>query len=335
MGRFAVLALILAIAGAAQANDTEAVLGAGGLTFAKSAALRMESEDLRLSRREVHVAYVFRNLSDRPVTARIAFPLPDVDVGDMSETPHRFHLAGRDGDIVNFRLIVDGRERPASLEARAVNMQGRDVTELLRRFGIPLIGVRSEDEVDRALNRLTPAAVKTLVTADAVYADEWKTPGDVKHPAWRVKAAYHWVQTFPARAEVRIEHRYAPVLGGLPSIPARDVTAAKLAGEGVRPDERRGWCLNPALAREASGPDTRRPMSLAWLEYVLHTGASWAGPIGHFRLVIAADPKGVASACPVPGLVLQRQAGSLTAERADFTPSSDIAVLFLSPRMVR
>lgn len=202
MGRFAILAMILAMAGAAHANDTEAVLGAGGLTFAKSAALRMEREDLLLSRREVRVAYVFRNLSDRPVTARIAFPMPDVDVGDMSETPHRFHLAGRDGDTVNFRLIVDGRERPASLGARAVNKQGRDVTGLLRRFAVPLIGVRSEDEVERALNRLTPAAVKSLAAADAVYADEWKTPGDVKHPAWTVKAAYHWVQAFPARAEV-------------------------------------------------------------------------------------------------------------------------------------
>lgn len=113
------------------------------------------------------------------------------------------------------------------------------------------------------------------------------------------------------------------------------MTAAKLANEGVWPDEKRGWCLTPALAREASGPDTRRPMSLAWLEYVLHTGANWAGPIGHFRLEIAADSKGVVSACPIPGLILQRRAGTLIAERANFTPSSDIAVLFLSPGMVR
>ncbi len=332
-----ILAAILAIAGAALANDTEAVLGAGGLTFAKSAALRMESEDLRLSSLEVRVAYVFRNLSDRPVTTRIAFPLPDVDVGDMSETPHRFHLSGRDGDIVDFRLTVNGKPTPAALEARAINGQGMDVTQWLRRFHIPLIGARSENEVERALNALTPAQVRALAAAGVgvVYADEWKAPGDVKHPGWKVRAAYHWVQTFPAHSEVRIEHRYAPVLGGLPAIPARDVTAAKLAGEGVWPDEKRGWCLNPALAREAAGPDTRRPMSLAWLEYVLRTGANWAGPIGHFRLEIAADPGGVVSACPVPGLVLQRQAGSLTAERASFTPSSDIAVLFLTRTRVR
>ena len=333
--RFSILVAILAVAGAARANDTEAVLGAGGLTFAKSAALRMESEDLRLSRREVRIAYVFRNLSDHAVTTRIAFPLPDVDVGDMSETPHRFHLAGRDGGIVNFRLIVDGRERMASLEARAVNTEGRDVTELLRRFRIPLIGARSEDEVARALNSLTPAAVKTLAAADAVYADEWKTPGDVKHPAWRVRAAYHWLQTFPARGDVRIEHRYQPVLGGLPAVPLKDVTTANLANEGVWPDEKRGWCLTPAVVRQASGPNTRRPMAIAWLEYVLRTGANWVGPIGHFRLEIAADPSGVVSTCPVPGLDLQRRGASLTAERANFTPTSDIAVLFLSRGMVR
>jgi hypothetical protein len=221
---------------------------------------------------------------------------------------------------------VDGKPTPAALEARAVNKQGRDVTDLLRRFAVPLIGVRSEDEVDRALNSLTPAAVKTLAAADVVYADEWKTPGDVKHPAWTVKAAYHWVQAFPARGEVRIEHRYQPVLGGLPALPARNITAAKLGGEGVWPDEKRGWCLKRGAVRVAPG----QAVSAAWLEYVLKTGANWAGPIGRFRLEIAADPGGIVATCPIPGLTLRRRGQDVIAERAAFTPTSDVAVLFVS-----
>jgi hypothetical protein len=324
---FPVLAAMLAIAGAARANDTEAVLGAGGLTFTKSAALRMQSEDLRLSSREIRVAYVFRNLTDRTVTARLAFPLPDVDVGDMSETPHHFHLSGRDGDIVDFRLTVDGRPTPAALEARAVNRGGRDVTDLLRRYRIPLIGARSEDEVERALDRLTAAEMKALAAAGAVYADEWRTPGDVKHPGWRVKAAYHWLQTFPAHGEVRIEHRYAPVLGGAHFERAADLAKpGALRGEGLWPDEKRGWCLKPAAIRIAPG----RAVSAAWLEYILRTGANWAGPIGRFRLEIAADPGGIVATCPVPGLTLWRRGQDLIAERAAFTPTSDLAVLFVS-----
>jgi hypothetical protein len=327
MRRLLAAAGALAIAGAARANDTEAVLGAGGLTFARSGALRMESEDLRLSSRQVRIAYVFRNLTGQPVTARIAFPLPDVDVGDMSETPHRFHLSGRDGDIVDFHLAVDGKPTPAALEARAVNASGKDVTDLLRRFHIPLIGVRSEAEVDKALNALSPTAVKTMAAAGVVYADEWRTPGDVKHPGWRVKAAYHWVQTFPAHGAVRIEHRYTPVLGGVHFDRVADLAKpGALRGEGVWPDEKKGWCLSPTAVRAVPAG----AVSAAWLEYILKTGANWAGPIGRFRLEIAADPGGIVSSCPIPGLTLQRRGQDLVAERTDFTPSSDLAVLFVS-----
>jgi hypothetical protein len=186
--------------------------------------------------------------------------------------------------------------------------------------------------VDHALNALSPEAVKILAAAGAVYADEWATPGDVKHPGWKVKAAYHWRQTFPAGGEVRIEHRYRPVLGGLPALSASEVTAAKLANEGAWPDEKKGWCLTPSVKREAlsQGPP-QAGFAASWLEYVLRTGANWAGPIGHFRLEIAPDPKGVASTCPIPGLVLKREGRSIIAERADFTPTSDIAVLFIAP----
>lgn len=60
-------------------------------------------------------------------------------------------------------------------------------------------------------------------------------------------------------------------------------------------------------------------------------GAGGDGPIGHFRLEIAPDAHGAVSTCPVPGLVFRRVGGALLAERANFTPRSDIAVLFISP----
>jgi hypothetical protein len=51
-----------------------------------------------------------------------------VDVGDMSETPHRFHLSGRDGDIVDFLLTVDG----GSLTAERANFTpSSDIAVLL------------------------------------------------------------------------------------------------------------------------------------------------------------------------------------------------------------
>jgi hypothetical protein len=319
-------ATLLFAACPALANDTQAVIKAGGLTFAKSAALRMESEDLRLARDEVRVAYVFRNLASRDVTITVAFPLPELDMGDLSETPHTFHLNGRDGDVVDFKLEVDGRPVAPKLDARAVNAAGKDVTAALRAAGVPLVGAKSEDEIQAALKRLTPAQVKALAAVDAVYPDEWAQPDDVRHPKWRVRASYYWTQHFPAGGVVRVTHRYKPVLGGVRFETA--VRPGALRELGTWPDEKKGWCLTPADLKAARG---RGGVDLAWLEYVLKTGANWAGPIGRFKLTIAAPAGGIAASCPIPGLMLTRSVAGLTAEQANFTPTSDIAAAFAAP----
>jgi hypothetical protein len=319
---------VMLVASPALANDTQAVEGAGGLRLAKNAALRMESEDLRLGRDEVRVAYVFRNLSPHDQTITVAFPLPALDMGDLSETPHSFHFNGRDGDVVDFHLEVDGRPAAPKLDVHAINAAGRDITAALRAAGVPMVGARSDDEIERALGRLTAAQVKTLAAVDAVDADEWMPPNDVHHPKWRVRASYYWTQRFPAGGVVRIGHRYRPVLG---AVPVRDLDLAKLPSElgglGTWPDEKKGWCLTRADLR----PYARSGAVLAWLEYVLKTGANWAGPIGQFRLTIAAPPGGIASACPIPGLTLTRSRAGLAADAINFTPTSDIAAAFAAP----
>lgn len=323
------LAAVLALLAApAFANDTQAVQSAGGLRFARSPALRMESEDLRLAPAEVRVAYRFRNLTPRDQTITVAFPLPELDMGDLSETPHSFHFNGRDGDVVDFRLEVDGKPVAPKLDAHAINAAGKDVTAALRAAGVPLVGARSDDEIERALARLTPAQVKALAAVDAVDADEWKPPSDVHHPKWRVRASYYWTQRFPAGGVVRINHRYQPVLG---AIALDDLDLTKLPQElgqlGTWACEKQGWRLTRADLQRFSG----KRATLAWLEYVLRTGANWAGPIGRFHLTIAAPPGGLAAACPIPGLTLTRSAAGLAAEQANFTPTSDIAAAFVTP----
>ena len=85
--RAAALAIGLTLIGPAglRANDTLAVFGAGGLQFEQTDKIRMEREDLYLSPREVRVSYVFRNLTDHDVSGRVAFPMPEINVGQMSE----------------------------------------------------------------------------------------------------------------------------------------------------------------------------------------------------------------------------------------------------------
>ncbi|HEY7853268.1 MAG TPA: DUF4424 family protein [Caulobacteraceae bacterium] len=324
------IAALVALASAARANDTQAVLRAGGLIFAKSAAVRIEREDLSIAPGDIRVRYLFRNLTAAPVTALIAFPLPDLDMGDLSETPHTFHFNGRDGDVVDFRLWVNGKPVAAALEARAVNDKDADITATLRALHIPLVGAHSDREALDALAALKPAAVRRLVAVGGAYPDEWTGSDTVKHPRWKVRAAYHWRQTFPPGTTVTIEHRYRPVMGEVLFDSFADVTADNALGAlGERPDERRSWCATPGeVGAVGAGKDGRAKVQ--WVEYVLKTGANWAGPIGAFHLRIDPGVGARAFTCPIPGLALRRAGPALAADRVGFTPTSDIAVMFLS-----
>ncbi len=258
------------------ANDTKAVFAAGGLKFVATEELRMEEEKLVIAPGEVAVSYRFRNLTSRDVAMTVAFPLPDIDAAEMSETPHGFHASAHDGDIFNFRVSADGKPVAAQFEARAYAQNGAEVTELLKTFGVPFVdkGEEGRSEVWAAIEKLDPAAIAALEKAGALAPDE------LHHPAWIVKAAYHWEQTFPASAVTAIEHRYEPVLGG-----------SEVALEDFqRPRFTQPWCPDAALAAglkklpryEEGGTH----LAARWLEYVLKTGANWAGPISRFRLEI-------------------------------------------------
>jgi len=78
MRRGAAIALVMPLILAAQparANDTEAVLAGGVLTFKKSDGITMESEELTIAPHKVEVAYQFRNTTAADITTRVAFPM--------------------------------------------------------------------------------------------------------------------------------------------------------------------------------------------------------------------------------------------------------------------
>ena len=66
------LAVLLATAGPARANDSAAALDAGGLVLVSDPEVELVSEDLRIGVDRISVDYVFRNRSDAPRTLRVA-----------------------------------------------------------------------------------------------------------------------------------------------------------------------------------------------------------------------------------------------------------------------
>ncbi len=200
------------------ANDGFGGLTATGLQFQQSASVRMVSEDLFLSPRQVRVAYVFRNDGPAEVQGEIIFPLPPISLPGLVDsgfalTEDELHRE----NVVDFTATVDGKkievrtERIAVLEppfdesrrpAAHYDAPGEDVTALLKGYGIPLS--LNVDEVAAVLTGLPSAARETLKAKGL--ADFFD--GEPPLPAWSIIVRYHWPQTFAAGREIRIEHSY-------------------------------------------------------------------------------------------------------------------------------
>jgi hypothetical protein len=291
---FAVAAAALAAGYAAYANDSSAQLAGGGLVLTKSADVRMASEDLYISPYEVRVRYEFVNDSARDIETLVAFPLPKVDMYELSEVP----LGMTTGDPVNFigfSVRENGKPIATRLQARAV-ANGRDVSAQVRAAGVP-IGIYS-DAFNRALAAVPAAKIQALIRAGLMEED-----GDSRRPKWMVELTYHWQQRFPAGKTVIIEHRYKPVTGeqffGRPS----------LAEAEMREYWDKTFCVDPgtraalgkaldAMAKGRNADDGSALMIAYSTAYILTTGNNWKGPIGRFHLTLdKVKPANVISVC--------------------------------------
>jgi len=90
----------------ARANDSEAVLAGGVLSFKKSDGIAMESEALTITPYKVEVAYLFRNTTAADITTRVAFPMAPYDnngedLGDVRDP--EWHRFGK------FSVVADGK----------------------------------------------------------------------------------------------------------------------------------------------------------------------------------------------------------------------------------
>ena len=304
----------------------------------------MEEEDLFISVDRITVDYVFRNLTDKDVTGEVIFPLPPVSVAGTLESSWNLPEDPDRANRVNFTAVVDGAEVPVTIDRIAViepqweegrplaeqyNTPGRDVTADLARLGLPLS--LNGDKVLAALQSLDDAQkaeVKALGLAE-FYDDGAGT--DYVTPTWSVLLRYHWTQTFPAGAVVRISHAYENrSSGGLFgwSDPPEDYLVPMV-------DQ---YCIDAgtsrALAKTLRYTDTDGSvysMGMAWnIAYVLRTANSWAGPIGKFRLTVdKGKPGRIVSLC-ADGL---RKTGPTTfvMEKTNYTPDRDLEILVAEP----
>jgi Domain of unknown function (DUF4424) len=303
--RFAAAALIGCIItppGNALANDSEAEVGIGGLVLRKNAHVEMRSEDLYVSAKEIRVRYRFYNKSGSDVRTIVAFPLPEVTTDDDGER--------RGLSELKFFTRVNGVPVTTQIEQQAL-VGGMDRTDVLKRFRIPLDPNASQDALDRLPHERWGELTKAGLGK----------PTEIRlKPLWTLKTTYYWNQTFPAKKEIMIEHRYVPITGG--AVP-RD-----WSGDWSVSEYQKTYCIDREFVRSAK---QHKNSSEQWISYILTTGGNWAGPIGEFRLVVdKGDPSNLVSFC-ADG-VKKISPTEFEVRKKNFKPSKDLNVLILRVR---
>ncbi len=310
------------LCGPAAANDSTAEVAAGGLVLKRTHAIDMVSEDLFISADQVRVRYVFRNRTANDVRTIVAFPLPD---RDFSQEWY--------GDVARpteFRTRVAGREVAMQVERKAL-VRGADRTAELARLSVPVSG--DYQAIAAALERLPAAERSRLVRLGLAQPEDGPTTKeDALAPAWTVKETWYWEQTFPAKAELGVEHSYTPGTGGSVGTPLVDKTFRRSA-EGRSMIAR--YCADAAflagvdrLARAAGGDYPTVPERR--VGYVLKTGANWASPIGRFRLVIDKGKAGNLVSFCAPA-VRKISPTRFEMVRTNWRPERDLEILIVTP----
>jgi hypothetical protein len=335
------IAIGVSFAGPALANDSTAELGTGGLDFVYNDNVEMRSEDLFVSTDQIRVTYHFFNKSDQPVTNLVAFPMPDVTIPDQDTS-----IAVPTEDPVNllgFSTQAGGQPVATQVEQKAF-AKGLDRAAMLQGLGISL----------------APQLKTTYDTLDALPRDKWdelvnlgiaeiveygNTPdGKMQQhlePRWTLKTTYYWQQTFPAQQELVIEHQYKPSVGstagsrmGMPTYTGGDAQAAADQKKELA-DYATKYCTDASFAAAATRlvaavnkAKNNSYVSEQRVDYILKTGANWAGPIADFTLTVdKGKPDNLLSFCGTG--VKKLSPTQFQVHYTDYTPTTDLAVLIL------
>ena len=323
-----VLFSLLAFLGSPQfalGNDTSVTLGAGGLKMEKNEKVRIRSEKLFLSTEKIRVDYEMENISSEPVETLVAFPMPKQSGAELVNEPVVLEHRDRE-NFVDFTVEVDGVKISPELESRAFLLEdpNKEVTADLQALGLLVSPVR--EDFYRLLERLPAERQKDLEDRKIleIYRSERQDPTFT--PLWELRTSYYWKQLFPPGKILHVHHEYHPVVGH------------GFFSKNTIADERKRWCIDSSTAAGIEKrlrstkkyEDSERLLSRLQVDYVLSSGANWSGPILDFELLIEKSrPQELISLC-MSGLekVNDRQ---FRLKKKDFTPSSDLSVLFIAP----
>jgi hypothetical protein len=267
------------------ANDTSAELAIGGLTFTKNADISIESEELTIGLDGITVRYVFLNRSTKPITLTVAFPLPDINLADASNAALP---VGNPLNYVGFSTRIDSKPISFATNQQAF-LNDKNVTANLKEMGIPVFPVGVQQ---LKINEL-PEEIRARALAQGLLVESGTNDKGMPlyDATWTVKTSVVRRQSFPPGKPVTVEHRYRTSVGvSFDSILRQDHRVQKgLASEVQR--YKSTYCVDDDFLKLVDGlKPANKPGKPRLIErrinYVLTTGANWAGPIKDFHLVV-------------------------------------------------
>ena len=356
------------------ANDTTATIAGGVITYTLTDDISMDSEVLQISVDNIKVDYAFTNHTPKDIETDVAFPLPPSPVTlfdrsrawpswDETYHAHRFledinsqeqsHVAPLrasvdGGAFTNFTRTFEGQTYGASVQVKAIDQHGKDITSVLKKHKIPLSSLYLGGFMEEPALHKDAALKKKLAGL--------KLLGEGDTPLWQTYITYYWRQTFPANKTIQVSHAYRPYTGYqwlsyTPKEPGqevsldeivihhRDVDASgnpekKKLTDYAMSDEDRVTLLalfGPGVSPKEHGKGGAHPMTYGTQEvrYILTTGARWKGPIKSFRLEVIPPTKDTLVLASFDGTLLKGDDGVYRFEAKDFTPTKDLKVLFI------
>lgn len=324
------------------ANDTFVHESAGNLMFARNNQVEIAKERLvgppvrslpnPVWGIPIHVEYELRNTTGRGVEARIGFPLAACSLGDYIQAKHLDFLSGSAATCVKdpkMSLSVDGRQTTGQwdfvfLRDGAALRDGASDINLGKRISA-LINLVKDPE-----RKFYVEDIEFLNAAKSLCDELGGTingPDCTAFGRIAVHRTFLWTHAFAPGATVHVVHDY-------------QVTASW----NLHPDEvfhSDVFCVGNSTSRSAWNQYLENlkheeaeqrfegvyPREF-FTEYVLRTGALWAGPIRDFDLLIRkSSPDQLVSTC-FSGLV-KTSPTEFRARRIDFSPSEDLRVLYL------
>jgi hypothetical protein len=310
---------------AAFPNDSAAELAIGGLRFTRTDEIAIESEELRISTDRVSVRYSFNNISGKPVTLTVAFPLPDID---LSEAENIALPSNDPVNFVDFETKVDGVPVKFSINQRAF-VGDKDVSGILGRLKLPLLPIGSRELRIQDL----PAATRDQLVSDGLLLPAGMSDNGRPNYSfgWIVKTSAVRQQTFPFDHSASVEHQYRPSVGSSADTILRKPLRQNKALAAEIGRYRTEFCVSDsflAAVDKLAGNTNKSNLQERRISYILSTGANWAGPIKNFKLII--DPGAsdrLVSFCT--GGLRGTSANALEFTATDFKPNGDLKILFV------